>query len=402
LSDRGSLQVINSSGNVVYQTPSTSPAGNHFLTLQDDGNMAIYRDTNSSNNTSQIWSTNTAGRQKSANSRMTAINGKYGENFITSGSTLSAGDFVGSKDGKTALVMLSDGNLVLYTYEMVSNCQRMSDGRIGGGELANATSNIGVRAETKNMGQLAYVDSNAELRAYPSNNKKFTNSYSTFKNVNTRGNDIPRASYGGTNVDSCESTCNKRQDCAGFVFDNNNKICYPKNNKMYPYGGSISTSNNTDIYLRDTIPSNPPVGVPQNTTNIDTINYESYVKGGPIGSKYGLADMNSVQKEQLEQLQTKMNMLSNQIKDLTGQFSSGTTNVSIQSQKNTRGLTGYIGDITNTNNKINTVSKETSGGIQNILNDSDIVVLQKNYDYLFWSILAAGTVLVSMNIVNKQ
>jgi len=26
----------------------------------------------------------------------------------------------------------------------------------------------------------------------------------------------------------------------------------------------------------------------------------------------------------------------------------------------------------------------------------------KNYDYLFWSILAAGTVLVTMNIVKKQ
>ena len=40
--------------------------------------------------------------------------------------------------------------------------------------------------------------------------------------------------------------------------------------------------------------------------------------------------------------------------------------------------------------------------IQIILKDSDIVVLQKNYNYLFWSILAAGTVLVSMNIVKKQ
>jgi len=37
-----------------------------------------------------------------------------------------------------------------------------------------------------------------------------------------------------------------------------------------------------------------------------------------------------------------------------------------------------------------------------ILNDSDIVVLQKNYSYLFWTILATGTVLVTMNIAKKQ
>jgi hypothetical protein len=39
--------------------------------------------------------------------------------------------------------------------------------------------------------------------------------------------------------------------------------------------------------------------------------------------------------------------------------------------------------------------------IDNILNDSDIVILQKNYNYLFWSILAAGTVLVSMNLARS-
>ena len=65
-------------------------------------------------------------------------------------------------------------------------------------------------------------------------------------------------------------------------------------------------------------------------------------------------------------------------------------------------LTISITNIKNTNNMITAVAGATSGNIQNILKDSDIVVLQKNYDYLFWSILAAGTVLVSMNIVKKQ
>ena len=45
--------------------------------------------------------------------------------------------------------------------------------------------------------------------------------------------------------------------------------------------------------------------------------------------------------------------------------------------------------------------KAVIGNIENILSDSDIVVLQKNYDYLFWSILATGTVVVAMNIVKK-
>ena len=65
-------------------------------------------------------------------------------------------------------------------------------------------------------------------------------------------------------------------------------------------------------------------------------------------------------------------------------------------------VNNYFKDLNKTNKNIISVSRENTNGIQNILKDSDIVVLQKNYDYLFWSILAAGTVLVSMNVVKKQ
>ena len=46
----------------------------------------------------------------------------------------------------------------------------------------------------------------------------------------------------------------------------------------------------------------------------------------------------------------------------------------------------------------NNIKDFNSPNVENILNDSDITVLQKNYNYLFWSILATGTVLVTMNI----
>jgi hypothetical protein len=73
-----------------------------------------------------------------------------------------------------------------------------------------------------------------------------------------------------------------------------------------------------------------------------------------------------------------------------------------QGEKNNSEIGEYVEDIKNTNKRIKTVAEVTTGGLQNILKDSDIIVLQKNYDYLFWSILAAGAVLVSMNIVKKQ
>ena len=51
----------------------------------------------------------------------------------------------------------------------------------------------------------------------------------------------------------------------------------------------------------------------------------------------------------------------------------------------------------NTNNKIkNFGSKGTD--MKGIIHDSDITVLKENYNYYFWSILAVGTVLVTMNV----
>jgi hypothetical protein len=87
---------------------------------------------------------------------------------------------------------------------------------------------------------------------------------------------------------------------------------------------------------------------------------------------------------------------------LTNDFQKGTNSAENQSSQNVTGLNNYLTDLNNTNSKSNLIDGETSGNIQNILKDSDIVVLQKNYNYLFWSILAAGTVLVSMSVVKKQ
>ena len=384
--------------NAVYNT--TLPQSNYYIILQDDGNMCIYRGTGPNDNQGLIWETQTNGKQQVANPNVAASNGKYGQNWMPSGGTLAPGDFVGSSNGNLALVMQSDGNLVLYTYQMTKNCQTMADGNTGGGVLANAAYNIGKLAIPGNIGKLAYIDANSELHAYPSDNQTYTNTYTVINNANTSQGNIDGATYSGTTLESCQNSCNTNPDCAGFVFSGN--TCYPKNNTMYPYGGTISTANGVDTYVRNIMPSSPPVGVTQDTANIDTIKYGSYDVGGTIGKQYGLANANSVEKQQLNQLQTKLNLLSNQISNLTGNFEAGSTMAENQGEKNDSGIDKYLQNIKDTNREIKSVVGATTGGLQNILKDSDIIVLQKNYDYLFWSILAVGTVLVSMNIVKKQ
>jgi len=379
--------------NSVYST--STPTSNYFLILQDDGNMCIYKGTGPSDNQGEIWCAMTNGQQISANPNFAAEKGKYGKNWIPSGSTLAPGDFVGSTSGNIALIMQSDGNLVLYTYTMTENCQKMADGNTGGGTGANALYNIGKVSVPGNMGDIAYIDQNSQRHVYPNTNTQYSKNYTSYTGFDSAGYDIPGAAYGNATVEQCQTTCNSNEECAGFAFSDN--VCYPKTSSMFP-NGARQVNSRVNLYTRNKEPIAPPVGVPGTVVNIDTIMYDNYQDGGAISNSYGLANATSTQKQQLEQLQGRLNMLTSQINGYTNKFSSGTDSLNNQSSKNMEGLGDYLKDYKKTNNNI----KNFNTNIENILNDSDITVLQKNYDYLFWSILATGTVLITMNIAKKQ
>jgi hypothetical protein len=379
--------------NAVYS--AGTPPSNYFLILQDDGNMVIYKGNSPGDQQQAVWATGTNGKQNQANPAYAAANGVYGQNWIPVGSTLAAGDFVGSNSGNMALIMQSDGNLVLYTFTLGTNCQKMNDGNTGGGVGANALYDIGISGIQSNMGQVAYIDQNSELHTYQSSNVEYGNSYTKMPGNDSSGYDIPNAAYGNATVQSCQSTCNDNPACAGFAFSNN--TCYPKTSSMYP-NGARELNPAVNIYIRNKTPSNTPIGVPLTTHNTDSITYGSYVNGGQLGNEYGLANATATQKQQLEQLESQLNLLSSQLSSYTTNFGEGSYQAAAQSQTNVTGIQDYLQGIQTTNK---TIKNMNTTNIENILKDSDIVVLQKNYDYLFWSILAVGTVLVAMN-VNKQ
>ena len=382
--------------NAVY---STEPPDNYFLILQDDGNMCIYLGTGPSDNQELIWSSETVGKQQLANSNFAADKGKFGKNWIPSGSTLAPGDFIGSTDGSIYLIMQTDGNLLLYTSVAgISKCSASTStgNQTVGAQDANALYEIMRMGNIESIGKLAYIDQNSTLYSYPTDNIQYSNNYTLYRGIDSTGNDISDAAYGNATVDQCQSTCNSNPDCAGFTFSNN--VCYPKTSGMFP-NGSQQINKNINLYTRNKAPINPPIGVTGTVVNIDSILYDNYKNGGDIGSSYGLANATTTQKQELEQIQSKLNLLTSQINTYTNKFSSGTESLNSQSSKNTEGLGDYLKDFEKINNNI---KKYNASNIENILNDSDITVLQKNYDYLFWSILAAGTVLVTMNIAKKQ
>jgi hypothetical protein len=379
--------------NAVYSTDSIS---SYFLILQDDGNMCIYKGSGPDDNQGWIWCSKTNGQQEKPNPTYSAELGKYGKNWMASNSTLAAGDFIASTDGSIYLIMQTDGNLVLYTSKNAPNCKRMSDENMGGGTNANALYEVSPVGVPSLLGSLGYVDADSVLYSYPSSNKGLSDTYNKHENYDSTGNDLSGKSITNSTVDNCQTICTDDTDCYGFTFQKSTNTCFPKSSSSYPIS-QRQMNTDYDLYARNPKLLNPPKGVPDTIVNIDSVSYNNYNNSGSqVGGPYGISNINSTQKQELEQLQTRLDQISQQLVDDTGITSTNNTTVGTQSVNNINGLQDFLNDYNTTNQKI-----EQIGSVDNILNDSDIKVLQENYTYLFWSILAVGTVLVTMNIAKK-
>jgi len=297
------------SSNAVY---SIKPSSVYFLILQDDGNMCIYKGTGPNDNQGLIWASNTKGKQQFANPQYAASKGKYGKNYVMSGATLSAGDFVGSNDGSIYLIMQTDGNLVLYTSQSVDNCNKMTDNNMGGGIAANALYDIGISGFPNNFGKIGYVDSDSNLSEYPSSSAA--------------------ASSG------------------------------------------------------------------KSTSNIDSITWQNYKKTGKAVTFHNTKLTNATKSQEFDQLSGRLSLLAKQISDKTNKLMNKTSNINEQILINK----GVFSNSSSDFNRVTSINKTAElNNVKGIVNDSNIVVLQENYKFLLWSILAVGVVSFSLNILKK-
>jgi hypothetical protein len=381
--------------NAVYSTNS-STGSNYFLILQDDGNMCIYRGTGPTDNQGLIWSSNTLGKQQDPNPLFSATKGKYGKNYLVSGNTLNVNEFIGSTDGSMYLMMMPGGNLQLNTSTKQSSCSTVS-GKNVGGQFSNAVYQIDQQGYKSAIGKVGFVDGDSVLYTYPSTNVKYTNEYNKIDNMNSIENDLPGASFSNANVDQCKSYCNQNAECAGFVFDNQNNICWPKNSGMYPVGPTqIQTG--ISIYTRNKSAIQVPVGSSDTVANIDSVQYNNYKKSSSNPpTSTGLANATSYQKQQLSQLQDQLNLLSASITNYTNQFTTESTNINQQSTNNAAGLSDYLDNMVQTSVDIHNETRNLTN-IGNIERQVNLQTLQHNYQYMFWTILAGATILIIINM----
>lgn len=392
--------------NAIY---SVEPGGDYYLILKDDGNMCIHRGTDPNNDQGQIWCSETAGKQQSANPNMVATKGKYGKNWMPTGSTLVMGDFISSTNGDLVLTMEDDGNLVLYTYTMESNCKKMSDGIMGGGLGANAAYDIQKVAVSKNMGLLSYIDSDSILKPYPDSMLSFSNEYQIYANTDAPGNDI--TSLMSTDESGCKTACNDNKDCAAYVYQGTTSTCWLKNKSV------LQKQQSDGMSLGVRIPKiNGSTKCSKNVVNVDTIQYENYVKGSEMSSdtQCNVSIVSQEDKNKLDSIKNELYVLGQDIvskmeslynknnkvyedldmnaeqfkKDLEKYKKTTEKMAELESNNSVEGMTNYDSPL-------------TMSDINGMLTDADLRVLQENYSYFLWSILAVGLLAITVNTMKK-
>jgi hypothetical protein len=144
-------------------------------------------------------------------------------------------------------------------------------------------------------------------------------------------------------------------------------------------------------YIKIKRPKIDKYGISKNMTSVGSAVYNGY----EIGTKF-TPDTVGFHKE--DAARGALNVKTKTLLDKSSKYEGNIKKVQTQYKKNNDYYTQY--------SKENKPSEVINAAIDNdnymkIVDDSDMAVLQKNTTYLIWSILAVGTVLVSMSVIRR-
>lgn len=390
-------------------TPQARQSCKFYLILQGDGNMCIYRGNDPFDNKGGIWCTMTNGQQKNTNKDWISSSGKFGTEYMKSGTSLMSNEWIGSVDGSLKLIMQSDGNLVLYTSETTSGCKVIND-KTYGGPWVNAVYQLSAGGNRATLGKIGYIDAESNLREYPDSMIGFTNDYQIYQNTDSYGNDM--TSLITPDINGCQSACNSNPNCAAFVYQGSSQTCFLKNSSAFPKSEK-QTVNNLVLGVRQ--PGLKGSTTCSNTiTNIDTIQFDNYLKGSAMTPETQCNTSLVSKDDQMKfdniksQLVTLGNEITSKMERLYNQDKTIFQKLNTNAEQFKKDLENY--KLTNLKimNELNLHSNNIEGmqnlninDLNGMLSDSDLRVLQGNYSYIMWSILAVGILTITINSMKK-
>jgi hypothetical protein len=416
---KSQFQNIKSSTNRSLYTKNGKQNCTFFLTLQDDGNLCIYQGTPDNVIAPGVWCTMSNGKQLQANSDWEASKSSFGRNYIIGGEALSINQWIGSTNGSTKLIMQSDGNLVLYTSESKQGC--VTNDKTYGNAGVNAVYKLNGTGNKASLGKVGYIDSESMLKEYPDSMLGYTNNYQIYQNTDSGGNDI--TSMLVQDESQCQLNCNNNSSCAAYVYMPSSTTCWLKNNAAYPKG-TKQPNNNVNLGIRQ-----QKIVGSKNCSNkiveIDTVQYDNYLKGDPMTQDTKCTTQVVSQEDRIkfdniktqlftlgQEIASKMESLYNQDNKIYEKLNMNSVqfNKDLEKYKNINIKIKQELDLQSNDNNIegmqsmngqNFTNPINMNDINGMLSDADLIVLQANYKYIMWSILAVGLLTITINVIKK-
>jgi hypothetical protein len=368
--------------------------GGFRLTLGDDGNLVL-----TDSNSAVVWQSNTAATGLALD-EFKASNGKYGRNYLLSGETLNAGEFVGSPSGNCYLMMV--GNVADCTQNGLQllysklNCTMNSetDG-YGSDDTANGLFSI-QKTDISSLGKVGYVDEQNNIRAYPNDMTSLAQTYTLIGNYDSRGNDIQQIS--SKSAETCKSSCNENADCAGFVYYAD--TCYLKNSSMFP-GGVRAPLANAELYVRDKSVVND-ISCTKDIQSGVSADWQLYPASGNMAMDT-LCELGAVTYNEQADLKVKHDALNTASDLMTNKL------ISIDHEKNKLGksysktkkdLTKEIKDYSTVRGKLIKNNRNLEN-IMGMAQDTDLNMTSQNIKYFLYANLAIIIAIASIRIMRN-
>lgn len=388
---------------------------NFFLKLENNGKMTILRGKTIDNVKEEIWSfqPTTSVVTLTPNPEWVATKGKTGTNYLSQGQMLGPGEWYSSNDGSVRLIMEMNGNLILQTSVPKASCSVINEKYYGVSPQSNAIYQLDQIGKKSNLGKMAYVTGDGETNEYDESMLGYYNEYDLLQNYDSYGNTLKQID--NVSRDECINQCNDDGNCAGYVHQSDGSKCFLKNKNTYPKAPKQSSNGLTlGIRKKKVLPGTT---CKQETVEVDTLQYGSYAKGKLIRTGKD-CDLNLVSQKyrvQFDVLKNKLSILGDEISTKMEEMYLKNNKIyedmGLSETQFKEFIKKYRSNINRIRNELDIpVSFEYSKGmnvegmtnmmtLNSMLSDADVRLLEENYGYIFWSILAVGVISTTINIV---
>lgn len=286
-------------------------------------------------------------------------------------------------------------------YGEAKPCTKSLDDKNYGNNGINAIYKMNELGDASLVGKMGYVDFNSELKEFPSSMIGLESTYDRYDNYGTTLTSI--ATLQNATYDSAASKCSSSSSYYGFTLDSSTnvaefygkEIINPSNRILKP---------NTTLYIRGQTIQNLNNSCNKQVTNIDSTQWKNYVKKSGYMSPSTTCDLSNAitnASKKSDIIQNQIIVTAKKIVKILNDLNKKSVSINNTTGLNTNTIQSNIQKYNDVIVQMSEFTDVRENNISNIVKESDIKVLQENYGYMFWSILAIATVIVTMNIMRK-